>query len=172
MIELNLLEKKEPFRMPVVLGMDFNELNLMMLFVSMLIWFIPQMVFDSYSSGKNAELTKESDAILEKVKTIKKEISKNGNIKEMLSAYQKQVVKLNERSGQVEEILKKRTNPKKVLEKLARSVPDDLWFDNLKIVNDEITISGGAYTNRSLGEFMTLINDSPYFAGSITPVKQ
>jgi len=36
----------------------------------------------------------------------------------------------------------------------------------------EVTITGGSYSPRAIGEFITAINDSPYFGGSITPSSQ
>lgn len=173
MIELNLLEKKEPMRLPVVLGVDLNQINLVMIFIAILVWYIPQAFVDSYFERRNEDFQNETKMYEEKIAKLKTEIGKNTQIKEMLKAYQEQVEKLKARSSQVDEILKIRTNPKKILEKLARSVPEDLWFDSIRINNkDEIFINGGAYTSRSLGEFISLINESPYFAGSISPIKQ
>ena len=74
---------------------------------------------------------------------------------------------------QIHFLLKNRTNPKKILEKIARSIPEDLWFDIMTInEKNEVIISGGSYSPRAIGEFITTINDSPYFGGSITPSKQ
>lgn len=173
MIELNLVEKKEPFKLPIVLGVDLNELNLALLFIALLIWYIPQFALDSFVEGKNTEYNQEIDVLKDRNQKLLKEIDKNGQIKEMLKAYKDQVEKLEARSKQVEEVLRLRTNPKKVLEKIARSIPDDVWFSELKITKDsDVYIYGGTYNNRSLGEFITIVNDSPYFAGSLTPVKQ
>lgn len=173
MIELNLLEKKEPIKLPTVMGIDLNIISIPMLAFSVVFWYLPGYIVRSYYEGAGAEETKAIEELKAKNEKLKLEISKNGAIKETLKAYQTQVEKLKARSNQVDEILKLRTNPKKILEKIARSIPDDIWFDFLKI-NDknEITISGGAYNSRSLGEFITIINDSPFFAGSITPTKQ
>jgi Tfp pilus assembly protein PilN len=173
MIELNLLEKKAPLRLPVFVGIDLNEINLIMLVVAILFWFIPSSFFDSYVESKTQEDNKQVEEVRQKIDQIKKEVGKNAQIKDILKAYQDQVEKLKGRSSQVDEILKLRTNPKKILEKLARSAPDDLWFNNLKIsASNEIYVYGGTYSSRSLGEFITVINDSPYFAGTITPIKQ
>ena len=97
-------------------------------------------------------------------------IEKDANIKVQVDAFKDQVSKLELRSKQVDEIMKNRTNPKKVLEKIARSIPEDVWFDSMEI-NDknEMVITGGANTSRSIGEFITNINDSPYFGGTIVP---
>lgn len=173
MIELNLLEKKQPLKLPIVLGVDLNTVNLKLLGLALFIYYVPGMVLESVSSDKNAEV----EAVIEQLNSqnnkIKNVIGKDTDIKAQLEAYKIQEVKLKSRSAQVDEILKNRTNPKKVLEKIARSIPEDLWFNDMQI-NDknEITISGGSFSPRAIGEFITSVNDSPYFGGSITPAKQ
>lgn len=173
MIELNLLEKKQPLRLPVVLGIDLNNLNFKMLGFAFFIFYIPEIFVRNHFEDK----IKQEEEILQQVTNennkVSREINKNKNIKAQLDAYNNQVEKLKIRSSQVDEVLKIKTNPKKVLEKIARSIPDDLWFDQLKITeNKDILITGGAYAPRSIGEFITIINDSPFFGNSIAPVKQ
>jgi Tfp pilus assembly protein PilN len=173
MIELNLLEKKQPLRLPIVLGMDLNTINLKMLGVALFIYYVPGMILDSTLADKMAEVETQLNEVQSKNIQLKNEINKDTNIKEQLEAYRVQESKLKSRSAQVDEILRNRTNPKKVLEKIARSIPEDLWFNEL-VINEknEVTISGGSYTSRAIGEFISVVNDSPYFGGSITPAKQ
>lgn len=173
MIELNLLEKKQPIKVPVILGIDFNQLNFKMIIVALIIFYVP----DIFIHNNFEEKFKEQESVLQNLKAetekVNKEIGQKANVKSQLEAYNIQVEKLKSRSAQVDEILKIRTNPKKVLEKIARSIPEDLWFDQLKITdNKDISITGGAYSPRSIGEFITVINDSPFFGSSITPLKQ
>lgn len=173
MIELNLLEKRQPLRLPVVLGVDLNELNFKLLGVAFFIFYIPEIFVHSHFE----ELLTTEQAVVDSLSSekdkITQEINSNANVKSQLEAYNNQVEKLKERSAQVDEILKIRTNPKKVLEKIARSIPEDLWFDVLSInENKDVVIKGGANSSRSIGEFITVINDSPFFANSLTPVKQ
>ncbi|MDO9183692.1 MAG: PilN domain-containing protein [Bacteriovorax sp.] len=173
MIELNLLEKKQPLRLPNVLGLDLNALNFKMLIFALILYYIPDIFVHNYFNDK-IKIEEEALATLTTESTkLTAEIGKNINIKAQLEAYNKQVDKLKDRSGQVDEILKIRTNPKKILEKIARSIPEDLWFEQIKITDTaEITIIGGADSPRSIGEFITVINDSPFFANSITPSRQ
>jgi hypothetical protein len=173
MIELNLLEKKQPLRLPNILGLDLNVLNFKMIGFALFLYYVPEIFVHSHFENK----IKEEEEVLHKITSdserITKEIGKNTNIKAQLDAFNKQVEKLKARSAQVDEILKIRTNPKKILEKIARSIPEDLWFDQLKInENKDVTIIGGSYSPRSIGEFITVINDSPFFANSLTPVRQ
>ena len=173
MIELNLLEKKQPLRLPSILGLDLNVLNFKMIGVALFLYYVPEIFIHSHFEDKIKEEEETLSKITSDSDKITKEIGKNTNVKAQLEAYNKQVEKLKARSAQVDEILKIRTNPKKVLEKIARSIPEDLWFDQLKInENKDVVIIGGSYSPRSIGEFITVINDSPFFANSITPVKQ
>lgn len=173
MIELNLLEKKAPLRLPVVLGVDLNEMNFKMLGVAMFMYYVPEIFVRSHFDEQLKIEEETFQTIMAETRKVEAEIGKNTNVKSQLEAYNKQVEKLKARSSQVDEILKIRTNPKKILEKIARSIPEDLWFDQLRInEKSEVIITGGAETPRSIGEFITIINDSPFFGNSITPVKQ
>lgn len=173
MIELNLLEKKQPVVLPTVLGIDLNNLNLKMLGVALVIYYLPSVIVSSIYEERTVQADAELTTLTNQNNKIKSELSKDANIKSQVDAYKDQVKKLQSRSTQVDEILKNRTNPKKILEKVARSIPEDVWFNKMSI-NDknEIIIEGGSYSPRAVGEFITNINDSPYFGGSVTPVKQ
>jgi len=151
MIELNLLEKKRPLRLPVVLGVDLNDLNFKMIGIALFIYYVPDIFIHTYFEDQINGQQEIVNQLNEQNLKLKKEIGKNANIKSQLDAYNKQVDKLKSRSTQVDEILKIRTNPKKILEKIARSIPEDLWIDSLKITDTkDIVIQGGSYTPRSL----------------------
>lgn len=153
--------------------MDLNAVNLKMLGVAVVIYYMPgittSLIFEQKTLDKQTEL----QTLTSENEGLKAKIDKDVNIKVQVDAFKDQVSKLELRSKQVDEILKNRTNPKKVLEKIARSIPEDVWFDSMEI-NDknEIIITGGANTSRSIGEFITNINDSPYFGGTIVPRMQ
>lgn len=173
MIELNLLEKKQPFVLPSILGMDFNVINFKMIAVALVLYYTPDIVIGQMFNSKIEETQGVLDQLMSQNTKLQAEIAKDADIKQQVEAYKVQVNKLQSRSAQVDEILKTRTNPKKVLEKVARSIPEDVWFNEMSI-NDknEISITGGSYSPRGVGEFIAVINDSPYFGGSITPAKQ
>jgi hypothetical protein len=173
MIELNLLEKKEPFKLPSVMGVDLNQINLVMMVIAILFYYIPPYIFVTFLESQHSSADEQIKELKEQGLKIQKQLEKNKEVKLELKAYQDQAEKLNARSKQVDEILKIRTNPRKVLEKIARSIPEELWFDQLMINNlNEIEIKGGTFSSRSLGEFITSLNDSPFFNGSVTPTRQ
>ena len=99
---------------------------------------------------------------------LRREIKKNENIKGQLLAFNEQIERLKTRSEQVNKIIKSKTNPRFVLEKIARTTPENVWFDSL-VINDEnaITITGATDSYTSIGEFIANLNDSPYFERSI-----
>ncbi|MEA9354660.1 PilN domain-containing protein [Bacteriovorax sp. PP10] len=173
MIELNLLEKKQPVVLPTILGIDLNNLNLKMLGVALVIYYLPSVIVSSVYSERTTQAEEALQTLTSQATKIKAALDKDANIKSQVDAYKLQVSKLQSRSTQVDEILKTRTNPKKILEKVARSIPEDVWFNRMSInEKNEISIEGGSYTPRAVGEFITNINDSPYFGGSVTPVRQ
>ena len=173
MIELNLLEKKQPVVLPTVIGIDLNKINIKMLGIAIVIYYLPSILVSSLYEDKIAEAERKLKVILAQNEQSSAAIDKDNNVKYQVEAYKSQVMKLQSRSTQVDEILKNRTNPKKILEKIARSIPEDVWFTSLSInEKHEISIQGGSYTPRAIGEFITNINDSPYLGGSITPVNQ
>lgn len=173
MIELNLLEKKQPFVLPIMLGMDLNIINFKMMAVAFALYYAPDIIIGQMFDSKIEETQATLDQLVTQNTKIQGELSKDSDIKSQVEAYKVQVNKLQSRSAQVDEILKTRTNPKKILEKIARSIPEDVWFNEMTInEKNEISITGGSYTPRGVGEFIATINDSPYFGGSITPSKQ
>jgi Tfp pilus assembly protein PilN len=155
------------------LGFDLGLLNFKMIGLALVIFYVPEILISSYFEDKTVAEQAILDKIISENIAITKEISKDSNLKSQLLAYNGEVERLKNRSAQVDEILKFRTNPKKILELIARSAPEDLWFDLLKITDkNAIIINGGAYSSRSIGEFITVINSSTFFANSITPTKQ
>src|SRR5690349_18992468 len=122
MIELNLLEKKQPVVLPTVLGIDLNNLNLKMLGVAIVIYYLPSVVVSNVYNERTTSAEEALAALTAQNISIKADLVKDANIKSQVDAYKSQVSKLQSRSTQVDEILKTRTNPKKILEKVARSI--------------------------------------------------
>ncbi len=168
MIEINLLEKKKAFKAPVVLGVDTAKLPWRMIVVASLLAKFPVDYYREYTLELEAAKQNEVKALNTELSKLRVELRKNKGIKEQLEAFNKQIERLKERSAQVDKIIKLKTNPKHLLEKMARSAPEDLWFNELILDgNDKITIKGGADSYTSIGEFILNVNDSPIFGGSL-----
>ncbi len=169
MIEINLIEKKKKFKMPLILGMDFSALNFKMLIVAMIIYHVPDWYLTPEWKNEIQEKNKIITGLRKREKKLQREIAKNRNVEEQLAAYNRQVGKLKKRSEQVDQIIKTKSNPKLLLEKFARSMPKDLWFDTLTIDQDKkIKVEGGAISYRSIGDFIISGNNFGFFGNTLT----
>ena len=168
MIEINLVEKKNKFKAPVVLGIDLGKLPWKGIAITYMIATIPHGYIQDYF---NDELKKDEEEITklnQEFRKLRTELKKNGNIKEQLDAFNKQIEKLKTRSEQVDKIIKAKTNPRFILEKMARTTPEDMWFDRLAIDDEnKITIEGASDSYTSIGDFIVNLNDSPFFGRSL-----
>ena len=168
MIEINLLEQKKQFKMPSVLGMDLTQLNIKMLGFAIVFAYIPEIFLVDYFDDQNKELDIIIEAKGKRITKYTKELSGSKEIQKKLKAFNQQVKKLKERSALVDKIFAQKTNPKRVLEKIARSVPEDLWFNTLVINEDKsLEIKGAANSYKSIGNFISLANDSAFFSSTL-----
>ena len=168
MIEINLLEQKKQFKMPSVLGLDLTQLNLKMLGFAIVFAYIPEIFLIDYFDDQNKELDVVIEAKGKIITKYAKELRGSKEIQKKLKAFNQQVKKLKERSALVDKIFAQKTNPKRVLEKIARSVPEDLWFNTLIINEDKsVEIKGAANSYKSIGNFISLANDSAFFSSTL-----
>ena len=64
MIELNLLEKKQPLVLPTVLGIDLNNLNLKMLGIALVIYYMPGIVISQMYDSKLEDVKSSLDTLI------------------------------------------------------------------------------------------------------------
>jgi hypothetical protein len=168
MIEINLIKKKKAFELPAVLGIDFNQINYRILVIAYLVTLCPDWLLKPKFAELQKVVTDQLKTEQTKLSKMKKEIGKNSNLEEQLDAFNKQIDKLKERSVQVEKIINSKTNPNKLLERIARSMPEDLWFTEIDIsTENEILIKGQSSTYPSIGDFIQASNDTPFFGKSL-----
>ena len=169
MIKINLIEQKKPFKMPVVLGIDLSTINLRLIIAAMVVSYMPGIFL--YPDWEEEKVLKENKikALNVRLRKIKRKIKKNSKAKLELEAFNLQVEKLKQRRSYVTQIVNLRSNPKKLLERLARNTPTDLWFEYLKIdSNKKIIISGSAFSYKDIGDFIISANDSQFFGKTLS----
>lgn len=150
------------------MGMDLTQVNLKMMGFAILFAYIPEIFIQDYFKETLQELDQQIEAKNKIVSKYRKELRGSKAVQEKLKAFNRQVKKLKERTQLVDKIFKEKTNPKKVLEKIAKSVPEDLWFDTLSIKEDKsVQIKGAANSYKSIGNFISVANDSPYFSSTL-----
>ncbi len=167
MIKTNLIAQPKKFKVPVIFGLDIRMFNFKMLFIVWIISYSPELLQKFYFS---VELDKLNNKIIFHKKELgkyNKILKKNRQLKKKIEAFTMQANKLKERENQVLEIIKQRTNPFKVLVKLAESLPAKVWTSSIKLNGDAITIDGLATSYKSIGEFIDTLNDSIYFSKTI-----
>lgn len=168
MIEINLVKQKEPFKVPVILGMDLNAVNwkavaVVFVFSLAIDWFLVPH-FESAKGETQAQI----DSLSEKLNKLKKENSKFKDIDKQLEAFNRRVDELKSKSAQVEKIVKSKTNPKKLLEFLSKETPKDMWFNTIKLNPDNtIRIEGGSSSYKSIGSFLVAARGSSYFRNAL-----
>lgn len=164
MIKINLLEQKKPFKMPVVLGIDFADLSIKGLVIVGLLSFIPDLFLYPSWIEEIKVLQTQINVLQSNNRKLQRDLKKNTGVKEKLAAFNKQVEKLQKRSVQVDLILKEKRNPSLVMEKIARKLPSDIWFNSFIIDEDKtIEIKGGGILYKSIGDFISSVNSAGFF---------
>ncbi|WP_372651904.1 PilN domain-containing protein [Halobacteriovorax sp.] len=164
MIKINLLEQKKPFKMPVVLGIDLADLSWKGLAVVGILSFLPDFFIYPEWKTEIDEQQSQIIALQNNNRKLQRELKKNTGVKERLAAFNKQVKKLQKRTVQVDLILKEKRNPSLIMEKIARKLPSDIWFNSFLIDEDKsITIQGGGILYKSIGDFISSANSAGFF---------
>lgn len=167
MIKINLLVQPKKFKIPVVMGLDIRMFNFKMLFVAWILSYAPEVMQSLYFDVQKVDIEKKVEHQRAELTKYNKILAKNKNVKRKIEAFDRQAKKLKEREAQVLEIIKERTNPFKVLVKVARSLPDEVWTDGIKISEGQMEIRGYAISYKSIGELIDTLNSSIYFSKSI-----
>ncbi len=168
MIEVNLIKQKEPFKVPIILGMDLNAINWKAIGVVFLISFAPDWFLKPSFNSQKSDVQASIDAKSAELNKLRKENSQYKDIDKQLEAFNRRVDELKNKSSQVEKIVKSKTNPKKLLEFLSKETPRDMWFNVIKINPDNtIKIEGGSISYKSIGAFLSASNSSSYFKDSL-----
>jgi len=166
MIKINLLPKKKKVGLPVIMGVNLNQLNFKMLVVAFLITFLPDLINSRWEEELSA-ITNESKVLDKKLKNLKKEAKAQGGIQKAIDIYILQEKKLKERLGIVKNIIKLKQNPSEIMLYVAKIVPTDLWILNLKFEGNKLSITGRSISYKSIGIFIEGLKNSVYFDKSI-----
>lgn len=168
MIEINLIEEKKALKLPVVLGMDLNEIPFKKIFVIYLLAVGVENYMES-TYEKNIKSKKEEISKLDGyVKKLNKELKQNRGLRVELEKFNQQIDQLKERSVQVEKIIQTRSNPRRILESLARSIPEDVWLTKLEIGEDKrVNLEGMSIDYKNIGQFISNSNNSIFFSNSM-----
>ncbi len=169
MIEINLIKKRKvSTQSSQVMGINLTDVSIKGWIVALLVFFLPDFSIKVYWNKQIEEKRSISAKLETELRDYGSKIAEYASVKKQLDAYNEQMERLKKRSEQVSELLKSRSNPKKMLERIARNMPPDLWFDLLECDKDKnIIIKGKSSSYKSIGNLITQANDSSFFGKTI-----
>ncbi|MFG1487332.1 PilN domain-containing protein [Halobacteriovorax sp. RZ-2] len=164
MIEINLLEKKKPIELPVILGVDLNKVNKKSLLIAYALYYAMTSYLVPSFKNQNKDI---QDQIVQQRATynkIKKDVDSYGSLTEVMDAFTKRIEELKSREALVAQVMSKKSNPYKVLRGLSGSLNDDIWFNTLTIDDKKvIKIEGESISFSSVGDFINNVKELEYF---------
>lgn len=164
MIEINLLEKKKPLELPIVLGIDLNQVNKKSLILGYVIYYLITSFAIPLIKEQNNEAKEQVASLRKQYNSVNRQIKKFGPLKEVMEAFNRRIEELKSREDLVAQVMSKKSNPYKVLTGLSGSLKDDIWFNHLTIDKDQvIKIEGESISFASVGEFVNNVKELEYF---------
>jgi Tfp pilus assembly protein PilN len=164
MIEINLIGKKKSFKMPTVLGVDLSIVNVKALVAVLVLVFFGRSYFQDHYRGLSRSKSAQIDELSTQLRNAREELQSAGPLRAELESYNQAVERLKERSEQVRVIINQRSNPRLILESLARNMPEDMWIDSIELSRDRnVLLVGGAESYSSIGNFIIEVNQTNFF---------
>lgn len=165
MIQLNLLEKKKPVELPVIMGVDLNKVNKKsfilgyVIYYSLTTFLVP--TFKEQNADIEAQITKQRSEL----RKLTNEVKKFGNLNEIMNAFDRRIKELQSREDLVAKVMSQKSNPYRVLRGLSESLNNDIWFNEVTIDDKKnITIKGESISFSSVGDFINNVKQLAYFS--------
>ncbi|HPR64562.1 MAG TPA: PilN domain-containing protein [Thermoanaerobaculia bacterium] len=159
MIKINLLpEAQQPTRRfeAVSVGKGDNLANIALIsliVVGLLVSGFRWWTLNSEKKNLNLRI-KEAEAELERLKPILEEVERFKKRKDLLQ----------KKLDLIQDLKANQKGPVHIMDEISQKVPEYLWFDQLELKSNTITIRGGALNPNEVAEFLKNVDDSPYFS--------
>ena len=162
------MDRNKPAKLPTIGGIDLAQIKPVPFVIAYLIsWAAEDFVIPFINKDITGPEKMEKD-LQKESRQLKKDLRANASLQAKISAFDNQIQSLKKREKQVESIMSQRSNPKEVFEAFTNIIPEDLWFDEIKVTDkDKIEITGGAVSYPSLSIFLEKANNLTYFKGSL-----
>ncbi len=160
MIEIDLSSGRRDGDKLNIGGFDLSYLNVKMILVAILVLYIPEMVVEKFYESKFETLNKKEVQIRKEVRKTTGKVKELDNIRKQVEALKSQETKLSERLKAVKVIINKRQNPFKILQYLAKSIPNNVWLTGLKIEGRKLILRGHAQNWKDIGIFLEALKNS------------
>ncbi len=101
-----------------------------------------------------------------KIEDGNKELQKFQAIEKQVNKMKKELKKLNDKMNIIAKLDASRSGPVRIMDALTNVVvADKMWLTSLKQKTGKLTLDGIAVDNKTVADFMTSLEDSPYFQG-------
>ena len=163
MIELNLSPSKKSGGITDVAGIDLSLINVKMMVIALLIWFVPEPVlvgmWDDETKSYRSQFTK----LNTEYKKLQRNVRKMQNVQKQVDALKEQEEKLARKLDTVKKIINKRQNPYLILKYVAENIPPEIWLQSIKLTDRNLLIKGYAKDYKNIGTFINALKNSIFF---------
>jgi hypothetical protein len=165
MIEINLSPTKKAAGISNVAGINLSLINVKMMVIALLIWFIPEPIIISAMDDEINKHKMTFEKLNSEYRNLQGTIQGMQNIEKQVEALQEQEQKLAVRLDTVKQIINRRQNPFEVLKYVAENIPSEVWIESVEINDRSVILTGYAKTWKNIGEFLESIKNSIFFNG-------
>jgi Tfp pilus assembly protein PilN len=163
MIEINLKAQKQAIQLPVLAGLDLNNLNLKWIFIAILFSYMPDfLITDRWQAEIQAEEEINKNLKIEGQK-LKAKIAQDGELQKKIDDFLVKEKQLNNRLEAVKTVTKNRRNPWKILHYLSVNIPETVWVNDLKVDGIKLEIKGQSADPDSINTFLENLKNSIFF---------
>ena len=96
----------------------------------------------------------------------KKKTEEGERIRKKIKNAEEKIDKVEDKLGHLLAIKKKAGNYSNILDDVHRTIPGKVWITQLNVEDDNLKITGGAYSMLLLTQFMDNLQNAPFFANA------
>jgi Tfp pilus assembly protein PilN len=168
MIEINLSPSKKSGSIANIAGMDLSLVNVKMVFIALLILFIPEGFLVDFYDSQIQENNNRVQILNKDFREVSNKVRGLSNIQQQVDALNEQEEKLSQKLNAVKSIINKRSNPFQLLQYVTQNIPEDVWVTHISINDKNLLIKGHSKNWKSIGAFLENLKNSIFFSKQIT----
>jgi Tfp pilus assembly protein PilN len=162
MIKINLKPNVQSSQ-ALVGGIDLAKLNIRMIVISVLFTGIVPWGVGSYLEGTRATFTQKIEKIEKEKKEYQVKLAELAEVEEKLKKMAEEEKSIQARIDILQDLLKVKSNPMKILHYIAKSIPGNLWITSLDLAGKTLKITGNALDFTNIGKFEAALKESIFF---------
>jgi len=166
MIRINLAHSKGQVDLANVGGLDLSKIKIKAVIIAIILLYVPDMTFIPMWETEREELQAQINQKNAVYSDLRKKVDEGKTYEQQIKELQAQEENLGQKLVAVKEAISEKKNPAALLLYIARNTPDDLWFTELTMKDNELIIKGEALNYPSVGEFVSNISASVVIGSS------